>query len=179
MRCSVCKSCIPDWGDEDANRSDGPNIRGCHLAAAWLLSACEAVPGTSVDKTAPTDAVLPTTYPTPGSACLGGTVQVDEAPQTMSNAAQIGKTIVIVIFGGYGDALWNTPTGARPTPDERVHLGVLKYRPVKVTATVALREHSATLAQVRVADGVIGCDWSITATNRTSRWGRRTCSWLS
>jgi hypothetical protein len=88
--------------------------------------------------------------------CLSRSHAVDTVPATIQSVAQVAPTVVVGTFEGYGDAQWNSPTGARPGPDDG---GVtLIYRSVKLTPTAILRGSMADASNVFVPGGDIGCN---------------------
>lgn len=123
-----------------------------------LVSACVAAPGASDGKVAPSDAVPPTSYPSPGSSCITERSEVNAVESTVENLAKFSTGVIVGTFDGYGTAQWNTPTGEQVATDADRRLGVWIYRPIKITPTKALRGDPSMVVGARVAGGEIGCN---------------------
>ena len=125
-------------------------MRGAALLACLLLAnAC----GTAPD---PSSHSFETASPTPGPTCLNIGAEVDSAPETMANLAAFSSAVVVGRFDGEDPAQWNTRSGERPRGSS--NLGVLIFRPIRITLTTVLRGAPGAVLGARVEGGDIGCD---------------------
>jgi hypothetical protein len=124
------------------------------LLAALLLtaSACSIAPGAS--------SAAPGASGTPAAseACHQITIQASQSSQTIGSLRKQATNIVVGVFGGFGQARWNTPDGHRPSKEEVRDTSTVLLRSVAIDVKGQIRGARTAAEHAVVGGGQLGCD---------------------
>ena len=126
------------------------------IFASAVVTACSAIGASGPSAKAPGPSSTGTTPASPSPGCANILVTVQWWPMTMANLAQASSVIVAGTFLGYGQAAWNTPSGAAPatvSDSSPAHL----VRAAQIDTSQVLRGSAAAVASARVDGGDLGC----------------------
>jgi hypothetical protein len=128
--------------------------RGTGFLAVALLaaSACSIAPGAS------SAAQLATTTPAAREECHQITILNSQAPQTAGSLGEDATDIVVGVFEGYGQTVWNTPDGHRPSKEEVRETSARLIRPVLIDLKGHIRGVGTAAEHAIVGGGQLGCD---------------------
>jgi hypothetical protein len=124
-----------------------------YLAVALLAaSACSVAPGPS--------SVVPRASITPAASqeCHQITILNSQAPQTAGSLGEDATDIFVGVFGGYGQPVWNTPDGHRPSTEEVRETSARLIRHVSIDVKGQIRGAGTAAEHAIVGGGQLGCD---------------------
>lgn len=123
------------------------------LAIALLAaSACSIAPGAS------SAAQGASTILAASEACHHISIQVGDDRQTIGDLRKDATDIVVGVFGGYGQAEWNTPDGHRPSAQEAQEKTARLNRPLSIELKGQIRGARTAAEHAVARGGMLGCD---------------------
>lgn len=120
--------------------------------ALFAASACSIAPGAS--------SVAPGARGTPAAseACHQLDIPAGQSGETIGNLRKDATDIVVGVFGGYGEAEWNTPDGHRPSAQEVQEKTARLIRPISIELKGQIRGARTAAEHAIVRGGELGCD---------------------